>query len=447
MQIRVSILVGLCLSCLVPARQLSAQLAYPANAQVDHYFAQVADGGNDQQRWQTKFFFVNPTASTAHGRVTFYRQNGSALQVDLGSGPGTTFAFQIPPNGAIAFLTTGSPSTVNSGWAYATFDAPVQANAEYRMLVGGSIARTASVNGVSPALFYQNFADSSTALAVANPNSSAVTVQMTLLSSSGSMVGQITRTIDPLNQIAVVVNQLFTVTQNFVGSLKIKSTSSDNLPIASLSLDADGTGLLGSLPHGAFAFPPAHASNIRLIFGQLVRAVEQRYPGQLGQVQLVISTDPLADANASTTDGTVRISLGLAELLESEPSELAFVIAHELGHIFNARNGFPVNEPFADSFGMEAVLLAGYDPYGTGGALGRLLFVAQRGFLVIGFDDLTDPQQSFTTRLNTLYGELITICNNEQNNSLCSDERRILHPHLPGVLAVPAPSPRSLAQK
>src|SRR4029077_4559695 len=102
--------------------------------------------------------------------------------------------------------------------------------------------------------------------------------------------------------------------------------------------------------------------------------------GPLTAPSLVISTTSEINAVASPNQ-SVQINLALSELVSDSPSELAFLVAHELAHIAQNRSGAltvllpndPGNrEPDADLIAMILVLSAGFDPYGAAGAIAKL---------------------------------------------------------------------------
>jgi predicted Zn-dependent protease len=78
---------------------------------------------------------------------------------------------------------------------------------------------------------------------------------------------------------------------------------------------------------------------------------------------LRIDASPTINASASP-DGTVQINLALSELISDSPSELAFAIGHELGHILQFKIGrlaFSSNKEIdADQWGMLFAMVSGY---------------------------------------------------------------------------------------
>ncbi len=83
-----------------------------------------------------------------------------------------------------------------------------------------------------------------------------------------------------------------------------------------------------------------------------------------------------SEANARAVDrNTVEVNAGLARRL-SVPDELAFAVAHELGHIFQHRSNvfryYDQQELDADAWALRLMVRAGYDPRAAGPALNKL---------------------------------------------------------------------------
>ena len=124
----------------------------------------------------------------------------------------------------------------------------------------------------------------------------------------------------------------------------------------------------------------------------------------------------------------VHIFMNIAELMSDSESELAFVIAHELGHIIQGQGTghgpsylhfVPTDiEWDADIWGLWLSLGAGYDPYGGTGALGRLYTVDQQ-LLAPNFDGISgDAHGSLTQRLGVIFSELQWACQQPQLQKL-----------------------------
>ena len=153
--------------------------------------------------------------------------------------------------------------------------------------------------------------------------------------------------------------------------------------------------------------------------------------------QLKINYD--SEINASAFGGnTVTINRSLSELISDSPSELAFAIGHELGHIYQQRTRdfrFDGNPEFdADVWGLILSLSSGYDPYGAAGTLAKLAMVSGRAGLLSQFEDQLRPDahKSFNQRLENVFDTISSACNsNIEMRNLCATYKGIIHPTFP----------------
>jgi hypothetical protein len=153
---------------------------------------------------------------------------------------------------------------------------------------------------------------------------------------------------------------------------------------------------------------------------------------------LYLNTEPVINAYA-TKGQEVHIFVALAELIHDSQSELAFAMAHEMGHIVQQRTGtlyFVNNNPEfdADVWGVLVSLLAGYDPYAGSGALAKLSMVTGDVGLQQQFEDQSsqDAHKSFVSRIEIMYDALKGVCGiNTDFQNLCNQYRSQAHPHFP----------------
>ncbi len=114
---------------------------------------------------------------------------------------------------------------------------------------------------------------------------------------------------------------------------------------------------------------------MRLLSAGEVLTSEARPSMDRDNVKLDISEDPVINAYGGP-DG-IQINLALAELLADSESELAVLIGHELGHVYQFRTGKRIFDPNreldADVWGLFLSLLAGYDPYAVAGTLAKMV--------------------------------------------------------------------------
>ena len=424
--------------------QAQAQLQ-PASSQTDFYFAHITDGGPDSGRWTTEFRFVNPdllTSTPATGTLRFFTQNGEPLTVDFGTVSDDFFSVDIPPGGSVRFETKGTSPDLNVGFVRASFDSPIQATAEFRVWRHGVFANGASVNGIAPNARFWTFADAFKGIAVANPNPFFVSCTGRFRDSHGNTIREATVSLPAFNHKAFTLGSFLSLPQDIEGSYRIDCPE----PVVSLAIAGNNKGITSSLPSGHFAFPANHRSNIQKIFKHLVKNLNSPTDNSpegwlpVGQPRLVIENNQIINAFAG--NNTVTIELALAELLADSPSELAFAIAHELGHIYQALNGLTLDpaepEIDADLFATLALVFSGYDPYGGGGVLGKLGMTGGRtDVLSQFFDNLDSPHTSFSNRLGRIFEGIESTCSSEVLAEFCRIYHDIVHPHLPTPLRNP----------
>ena len=162
---------------------------------------------------------------------------------------------------------------------------------------------------------------------------------------------------------------------------------------------------------GGPIFPSHPSEQITAAFTRLVNTY-QTFLSDFGATpQLVIGTDTTSNAiNAFASSGTtVTVNLALGELIGDSPSELAFVVGHELGHIYQQRTGkfavHPDKEWDADVWGMWMALGAGYDPYAAAGVLGNGMATGTANLGVQQWEDAqlsSDAHGSSSTRIDNL---------------------------------------------
>jgi hypothetical protein len=153
-------------------------------------FPQIADGGG----YQTTLIMMNTSGTVETGAVRLYSNNGSALPVrTTGTGAADSrFSYSIPAGGFIRFVTDGSPSNVNVGWAQLTpasgMTAPVSA-AIFSYMPAGTLITESGVPAVTPTTHARIYVDQSgghdTGLAIANPGISSLRITATAYQSDG----------------------------------------------------------------------------------------------------------------------------------------------------------------------------------------------------------------------------------------------------------------------
>jgi Peptidase family M48 len=415
----------LALSCLlVCVPTLSGQFE-PDSAQVLMSFPQLVDGGPKASgQWQTSFLFVNPSLNSAVAvRLLTYTESGGPLSLDLGDGSTAIRNFTIPPQGSRLLRSVGAGSTTVIGWAIAESTIPIQATVTFTLVTNGTPVLQASAPGTVPTLKYWSPANRSLGVALVNINSFQITVNVTAFDSAGNSVGVAAVTLAPSAHTSFnLSDRISGLSNSFTGSIRIDPQQTGTEFVAwTLNVDS---GLISTLPTGNLRWPISHYSRIWLVFQKVLDAAPQ-LASAIGTdlfsppvPQLFISTDPVINAFASA-NGTaqgIQINLALSELISDSPSELAFAVGHELGHIVQFRTQrllFNTNPEFdADEYGMFFSLAAGFDPYAAAGALAKLSMATnQAGLVAQLFDNISgDLHGSFNNRLAVVYSTITALC-------------------------------------
>ena len=410
------------------------------------YFPHLADGGTRAQQWQTIFVFVNPsTTSPANVQLNIIGNDGNPLSLDVGFGLGSHFTFTIPPAGSTTFRSRIASSNIQTGWAIATSSMPLQAPVLFSLVENGVAQVQISAPAALPSPIYWSAGNSQLGIAIANPfTNGSVSMALQAINSQGQIVSQTTMSIGAMQHRSFNAFQQFpNLPGNFTGSVKISGlTASDYFLAWTLNSDS---GVLSSLPAGRADWPVSHWERIWLVYQKVLDAA-QRTLLPLGvdltaapAAHLQISFDQVINAFASS-DGTVQINAALSELISDSPSELAFAVAHELGHIVQYKTGKlifnPDREFDADQYGLIFSLLAGFDPYGAAGTLAKLnMALGQAGLVAQLFDNFSgDLHGSFNQRLAAVFSTISAVCSNPTYSSYCSAYKMAIHPNFPPLV-------------
>lgn len=443
---RLSLLAVLGLSWLLGCRSLQAQFL-PASSNAVFYFAHLADGGPPNERWTTVFRLVNPVTLVnlpVAGTLWFFDPQGNPLALDFGHGPVTSLQVSIPAQGAIQLETAGTSPVLRTGWCWAFFDSPVLAVEEFRLWDNGVFSIGASVNGSGFTYAFETYADRYTGVAVANPTTATLYCSGELLDTNGNKIGENSFALPGLGQVSFVLGTVLNVASLAPGSYNLSChwqanapPGSQLAPFAALTIAGNSYQITSSLPPGDYALPSNPYRMIWNAFYQLKKALNNTAGFGVGEPNLQISGEQIINATFTPATNTVTINLALAELFADSPSEVAWVIAHELGHAHQSLTGIlqfdPTNKELdADQFALFGQLLTGYDAYAAGGALGKLMMALQRtGLVAQNFDNLNDPHTSFTNRMGLIMSEIQTVCGLPEAASLCQAEHNTFHPHMP----------------
>ena len=438
MRMIVQFVVSLALLCSTP-HFLSAQLV-PRSANTWAYFSHIADGGG----WQTTFTVSNPNRNLVFGRIVFKDSEGQDLYLDLeGYDPSGSVEFEIPAFGTVEFTSSATGPDVRVGWATLLASNSIQGVATYSALENGSSRYSISVPASLPTIRYFSAATPDLGLAVGNIYSSEVSIGIWATSNDGSSFHG-NMTLPAQGQRAKILSEVIpNLPRDFVGTVSIIAENAEYF--SALTLRGAG-GVYSSLPSGEIARPAPHFFVIWNVFSQLRSTVasEELIPDPYS-IELEINEEPVI--NAYGHSGGIQINLALAELLADSESELAFVIGHELGHVYQVRTGEQFYHPDnaeldADVWGLWLSLLSGYDPYAGAGALAKMAMVAGRADLDSQYlQQITSVHGSFNERLDYIYDNIVAFC--KEVPEVCKVFRAVFHPHFPeGKLLAASPESR-----
>ena len=337
-------------------------------------------------------------------------------------------------------------TTTRIGWAVAYCSLPVQATANYRVFVKGVPTQEMSAQATLRTTRYMSVADKLLAIAIANPMiDTPANVILEFRDTEGRAVGgSAIANIPASGHTSFYLYEKLPGVGSSSGSLHISSADPPHDEFVAWTLGSDDLGIWSTLPPGPLMWPISHWDRIWLVYldvanvavktNDLTSVPELRILGGLG-------------INAYAEGGSrVEITLGLSQLISDSPSELAFVIGHELGHIYQQRNNnqllFDTNpESDADYWGIMLALGAGYDPYGIAGALGKFSMASGEAGLITQFlHEHFSVHRSFNTRLESAFNTLRNVCNSDPTlKALCNEYKRKYHPNLPAIAPLEIP--------
>jgi len=185
---------------------------------------QFTDGGG----WSSQLVLVNTTENPMSGEVRFRNPDGTPIEIGLsGGGSASIFAYNVPPRSVQRFTTSGTSDSMSSG-SIQVVPYPVEGNftpfayAALSLKDGPATVMQNVVQGQLPATRLRFYAEAfgdfankasrstNTAIALANPSSSPVTVSLGISRLDGTLQQDAAPIQIPANgQFAAFVNSLF----------------------------------------------------------------------------------------------------------------------------------------------------------------------------------------------------------------------------------------------
>jgi len=214
------------------------------NLDYTYYFSQFAV----QFGYQTTMTYINYSPQAVTCVTNFYADSGTALSVPFSTGSVSSRTDTLAAGQSIHVQTTGDVSgTLMQGWSEATCDGPIKASLLYRYYQKSVAAGEASVLAeTAPTTEFATFAQTATGVAYGNPSTTQeATVTVTVFNQAGTKLASKNIVLGPLQHGAANLGPLLGL-QSFEGFVEITS----NIPIISLSLNAEAFPVFSSLPPG-----------------------------------------------------------------------------------------------------------------------------------------------------------------------------------------------------
>ncbi|MBI4444299.1 MAG: hypothetical protein HY645_00200 [Acidobacteria bacterium] len=218
----------------------------------------------------TQVVVNNPNAQAVDGQLDFFKQDGSAMNVKIGSKTSNQHTFTVPAQSSIVLETDPSGVPVQIGWGYGTGSQPLEFSLVFatyngavtissegeRHLITGSLRSEAGISAgalsTNHVLSITKTADGiDSAFAIVNPTQGAAKIKAIAKDATG-VKGQTTIDLAPRSQIARFWGQFFGLNpSSFSGTLVLQS----NTHLAVTSLKTYKEEQSSSLPSGTRRTP------------------------------------------------------------------------------------------------------------------------------------------------------------------------------------------------
>ena len=436
-----------------------ANWALPGTARSWTYFPQIADGliGGDNG-WTTTITLTNPSnLFDVSGSIWFSNPAGEPWQLSFGSGHSSLLDFSLGLLQTTEYTTSGigfdDRDALRVGSATVQADGPVLAVATYSRIIEGRPVFSVGVPAVLPSPQHTYSATRSTGIALRNPYAGdyELTVVVRAFGNDGRLAGLGFVSVPPRGQRSFSLWEEIDpeLPQDFLGTIILSSTyDPDPSYFAALVLRED-QGVYSALPNGSVARPLQHEIVIDDIFKRIQREAADDVWDFPDPEDIELNIEYSDEFNAYGGHDGIEFHVPLSSSLRDSESEIAFVVAHEIGHVYQSRTGnldwHQNRELDADAWGVLLSFFAGYDPYGAAGALAKMNMVlgtadlaTQQGrqfeylleFLTAGGE--YSLHGSFNERLDHIYRFIRYAC--EKLPDLCESYRNAFHPSFPDTL-------------
>ena len=270
----------------------------------------------------TQLVLINSSQETISGQIQLFDSQGAALELELDGTAGSSFPYQIQPDGTFSGKLT-SASVTAVGYTVITLEEGSQSptgTAIFQFTSEDSVVSEAGVAAVTPTTSARIFVDrvgTQTGVAIASAGNPATTVTFKLFDASGSLLGTSTRDLVAGGHLSIFADELFVeASEGFAGPMEITSDVAIAPVTLKLTTNSRSQLILTTLPLADLTRVVTAAS---LIFPQIGFG---DFPGGAFATRLIFINVDLVDGvagqlNFFQSDGTaLTVPLGQATASE-----------------------------------------------------------------------------------------------------------------------------------
>ena len=200
------------------------------------YFPQIVDGAG----YRTNFILLNPRDFSLSVRLEFFAPDGTPLSLPINGAWRTSLDFFLEPRSSVSCFTDAEETAIRAGWAKAASSVPIEGAAVIQRIQGPAIFSEAGMVPVSPAERFLSYIDSKgsadSGVAICNPNSEAVRLNLRLRNPEGEIVAVTSRVLSRRGQLSGFFTEWFPFGfREFEGTLDVSSLA----PVAAVALRFD----------------------------------------------------------------------------------------------------------------------------------------------------------------------------------------------------------------
>ena len=206
------------------------------------------------QGLSTQLVLLNSSQAAISGQIQLLDSQGAALELELDGTAGSSFPYQIQPDGTFSGKLTSDSGTA-VGYAVITLEEGSQSpvgSAIFQFISGDAVISEAGIAAVTPTTSARIFVDNvgtRTGVAIANAGNPATTLTFKLLDINGSSLQTTTRDLVAGGHLSIFADQLFSEAgEGFTGLMEITSPEAIAPVTLKLTTNARDQSILTTLP-------------------------------------------------------------------------------------------------------------------------------------------------------------------------------------------------------